>query len=125
MRFLQDLFSMWSKLFRKQTKLQFEIDWTLIEWFDDNGEPISCIKLLTGQFKDLVYYYTFVKIVEHPDGDSATIKFGYKLLSEEQFINETAELHKLMFTILQDLIEDKHQIAEAVLPAQHYDLGES
>jgi hypothetical protein len=116
---------MWSKLFQKKTKLQFEIDWTLIEWFDDDGEPISCIKLLTGQFKDLVYYYTSVKVVEAPEQESATLKFHIMIVGDPITFNDRKreqELYAVAFEILKQLIEQEH--GEYVTPSQHY-LGES
>jgi hypothetical protein len=116
---------MLSKLIRKKKRLQFELDWQFTEWFDDTGEPVSCIKLLTGQFKDLVYYYTSVKVVESPDQDCATIKFGIMIVGDPITFNDRKreqELYAIASEILEQLIQQDH--GEYVTPSQHY-IGES
>jgi len=120
MSYLRDLFSTWINKFRKKNKLRYEIDWQLSEWFDEDGEAVSCIKILTGQFKNIVYRYTYVKILEDHENNTAVVKYGYDIITKDIQIHALDEFYLVMHEILEFLIEDKQGLGEYVLPSQHY-----
>lgn len=123
MSYLRDLFFTWINKLRKKTDIPlYQKDWELTEWYDEDAEPISAIKILTGQFANLVYYYTYVKVLEDPEQNCATIKFGYHPinLSEDITPLKKEQMEYLMFQILQQLIDDHQNLGEYVLPINHY-----
>jgi hypothetical protein len=74
-----------------------------------DGEENWCVKVKTGDYKDVVYKYNRVKVIEpvHTDG-YATLKFNYEVLyhaelPEEMFAQNDA-FNGLIGDILYDLI---------------------
>ncbi len=99
---------------------QLDIDYMLTECVGEEGEALSGVKILTGQYKDLVYYYTSVKVMESPDGTSATLEFEYKIPTPTEIVDD-GSLHRMMGEILIELIREQSKVGgEFVTPVKHF-----
>ncbi len=102
MRFLRDRFSKWlSKWIRKIPKNDW--DFELVELTDSQGDPILGVKIIRGLYTGLVYYYSSVKVMESPEQETATIRFGFNIVEPcPGLVDEP--LTQMMGEILSELI---------------------
>ena len=84
-----------------------EVDYSFVE---SNNVEFYGIKLLTGEWKDVLYIYGKVSIKESPELDQATISFTYNIqessnFEEDDLINDP-EFKNYIGEVLQHIMED-------------------
>ena len=82
-------------------------DYSFVE---SNNVEFYVIKLLTGEWKDVLYIYGKVSIKESPELDQATISFTYSIqessnFEEDDLINNP-EFKNYIGEVLQHIMED-------------------
>ncbi len=63
----------------------YDITGTDYKFVESNEVEFYGIKLLTGQWKDVIYIYGKVKITEQPELDLATLGFTYNIQESGEF----------------------------------------
>lgn len=90
-------------------------------FIDDLKTDTIAIKLLTGNYKDIVYRYKTLSVREEKDKSSATMTFDYDIIDPGSFTENTLRKNKLFEVHLglvlnalildaADMVEHKHKI---------------
>lgn len=108
---------------RKAPLYQYERDYSFVE-VEHDWDQVSAIKILTGPYAGIIYYYQAVKIAED-DGHGAIVKFTFQVHTSDTIaIDSLANdltFHTVMGEILSQIITDNAAI-EAVTPREHFDV---
>jgi hypothetical protein len=88
-------------------------DYTLVE---NPNHPLHGVKLLTGEYKDVMVVYGTVSIKESPELDIATLGFTYTIQDPANFamdeLESSEEFKDYLGAILQYIITDSLDYAE-------------
>jgi hypothetical protein len=70
-----------------------------------DGEDSWCIKIMSGEYADVVYKYNYVRVIEPNDPDGyATLKFDYEVLYHAELAED--KFTKAFETVLGDILYD-------------------
>ena len=90
-------------LFSKKKMYKENVDF---QFYDIEDYGLTAIKILRGEFKDVLYYYQGASISE--EGEMARLKFGYQVLEagsfSVEFLTNSEEFNTLMGDLLSQLI---------------------
>ena len=81
-------------------------------------EKVDAIKILTGPFKNVVYYYGHVKVV--PQNNTHTLAYQYTIWDSAQFtkaaLTDSVEFTNTIGDILVAIIADENNVGEYAAP---------
>jgi hypothetical protein len=90
-------------------------------------ETVNAVKILTGPFKNVIYYYGHVKIV--PEGDTHRLAYQYTIWDSARFtkaeLTDAVEFSNTMGDILVAIIADENNVGEYSGPTREDDTEES
>lgn len=84
------------------------VDYLFIDYNHADGESITAIKILSGNFKDVVYHYGTVKVKKLEEDSQPLLQFDYRLLSpgnhDETQLHSNQEYVTMMGDILTSIM---------------------
>jgi len=98
METLWELLKFWKK---SKNKLKEGIDFKFYDFADSD---LRGIVFLTGEYADVLFYYTNASIAE--EGMGARLKFGYQVVKSGKHTREALQIDDKFVTMLGDLLTD-------------------
>lgn len=89
---------------KKNDGLVEEEDYTFL---DKEGADTNQIKILSGEFKDVIFHFESVKLTENPEVGNATLSYLYKLDSAPTNLNQGSSFQHHLGDILASIISRK------------------
>jgi len=102
--------ALWNKLiwWKKPKMLRFGVDY---DYFDSDDKSVTGIHILQGNYKDVLYHYHKVRIVE--EGEFARLQFGYTIIDPGSHdidgLTNDEEFSTIMGEIIHNILEAKIQ----------------
>ena len=105
--------------------LKINEDYCFVE-IDVAGEAVHAVKLLALPYKDVVYYYGYVKLI--PEGKTHTLSFQYTVWDPASHVREvlktSEEFKNHIGDVLVAIMTDENIIGEFHAPSRNDDFEE-
>jgi len=89
---------------KKNDGLVEEEDYTFL---DKDGASTNQIKILSGEFKGVIFHFEHVKLTENPEVGNATLSYLYKLDFMPANLNQDSSFQHQLGDILTSIISRK------------------